>query len=137
MAGLQVLEEELSGQGFHVLGFFSNDFQQGGSSDQIDACNQKYGATFPEFEIDHVTTVTSTGEQVTPQPVWDWILSQPSPGPAEPLAPVWNFHKYLISRDGELVAHYGQHSYWGTDPTAAQWTESEVIVGIQAQLAQP
>src|SRR3712207_7295201 len=38
-AGLQVLEESFAGQGFHVLGFLSNDFgNQGGNQEQIDAC---------------------------------------------------------------------------------------------------
>ena len=136
MAGLQVLEEELSGQGFHVLGFFSNDFgNQGGDDDDIDACNAGHGVTFREFDIAHVIDPDGEGPEV-PQPVWEWILAQPSPGPAEPLAPTWNFHKYLVSRDGTLVAHFGQSEYWGSDPSAPEFEASPVVQAIRAEIAQ-
>ena len=131
MAGLQVLEEEFSAQGFHLLGFFSNDFgNQGGDGDDIDSCNEEHQVTFREFDIDHVTAPDA-------QPAWQWILSQPSPGPEQPLEPTWNFHKYLISKDGQLISHFAQGSYWGTDPQSAQFNDSEVVQGIRAQLALP
>lgn len=137
MAGLQVLEEEFSSQGFHLLGFFSNDFgNQGGDGDDIDACNEEHQVAFQEFDIDHVIDPDADGPEV-PQPAWSWILSQPSPGPEQPLAPTWNFHKYLISRSGQLVAHYAQGSYWGTDPGSPTFDTSEVVVGIRNEIAQP
>lgn len=130
MAGLQVLEDEFSSQGFHVLGFFSNDFgTQGGSDADITACNGTYMATFQEFVIDRVTNPSA-------RPAFAWILSQNDPGP-EPggLAPTWNFHKYLVGKTGQLVAHFGRYEYWGEDPNAAMFTNSPVVQAIQAQLA--
>jgi len=131
MAGLQVLEEEYEDQGLRVLGFYSNDFgNQGGSSDQIDACTETYGVSFPQFEIAPVVGASK-------RPVFDWILSHDNPGPKpDPLEPTWNFHKYLVSRDGELVAAFGQSSYMGTDPSSTQWQTHEIVVAIEAELAQ-
>ena len=136
MAGLQVLEEELSGQGFHVLGFFSNNFgNQAGSSEDIDACNAEHAVSFPEFEIAHVIDPDGGGPELA-QPVFDWILAQPSPGPEEPLAPTWNFHKYLIDREGNLMAHFAQAEYWGDDPSAPAFEASPVVQAIRAALAE-
>lgn len=132
MAGLQVLEETFSADGFHVLGFYSNDFgSQGGTNEQIEACTDDYGITFPQFAIDHVV-----GQNA--QPVWDWLLSQPNPNPGTPLAPDWNFHKYLISRDGELVQHYVRSVYPGDDPNDPNdsFETNVIVVGIQNELAQ-
>lgn len=130
MAGLQVLEEELSGQPFHVLGFFSDDFDQAGSDEDIDACNQQHHVTFPEFEIGHVTAPD-------PQPVFAWILAQSSSiGPEQPLQPAWNFHKYLVSKDGRLLNHFGQHDYFGEDPSSPTWQQNDIILAIQAALAE-
>lgn len=135
MAGLQVLEDELGPEGFHVLGFFSNDFgNQGGSSDDIDACNLQHMTSFRQFDIAHVIDPDGDGPEV-PQPVWAWLLAQPSPGPAEPLAPAWNFHKYIVSKEGVLVAHHGQSEYWGTDPTAEAYQTNPVVQDIRAELA--
>lgn len=131
MAGLQVLEEQFSAQGFHVLGFFSNDFgMQGGSDTQIDTCNGKYMVTFPELVIEKVINPGA-------RPVFNWILSQPDPGP-EPggLAPTWNFHKYLIGKTGTLVAHFGRFEYWGEDPASTMFTNSPVVQAIQTELMQ-
>src|SRR5215217_8301434 len=113
MAGLQGLEEKLSADGLEVLGFLSNDFgNQGGSDGQVDACTDKYGVTFDQFAIDHVIGASA-------QPVWKWLLSQPNPGPSNPIEPSWNFHKYLLSRDGQLVAHWDSTVYPGDDPNNA------------------
>lgn len=136
MADLQVLEEEFSDQGFHVLGFFSNDFgNQGGDPAETQACNEAYGVTFPEFEIDHVIDPDGDGP-LEPQPVWQWILAQPSPGPHQPLEPTWNFHKYLVSRDGVLVAKFGQSDTPGDDSAAPGWSTHPIVQAIEAELAQ-
>jgi glutathione peroxidase len=137
MAGLQVLEEEFSGQGFHVLGFYSDDFgSQGGSDGDIDACTSQYAVTFPQFAKDHVKDVDGAGP-LEPQPVWKWLLSQPNVGPEMSLVPGWNFNKYLISRDGDLVAHWGSSTYWGTNPNDPAFDMNAIVVAIQAELAKP
>jgi glutathione peroxidase len=137
MAGLQGLEAELGSQGLHVLGFLSNDFgSQGGSEEDIDACTEKYAVTFEQFALGHVIDPDGGGPEA-PQPVWEWILSQPSPGPASGIEPTWNFHKYLIARDGTLVAHFPQHQYPGDDPgdPSDSFDTNPIVVAIQAELA--
>ncbi len=139
MAGLQGLEEKLGGQGFHVLGFLSNDFgNQGGSSGQIDACTGQYGVTFPQFVVDHVIDTDGAGPNV-PQPVFKWLYAQGNPGPATTLQPTWNFHKWLISRDGKVVAHWDSPAYPGDDPANPNdsFDESPIVKAIKAELAKP
>jgi glutathione peroxidase len=120
--------------GLEVLGFVSDDFDQAGSEGQIDACTEKYGITFDQFAIDHVIDPDGAGPEV-PQPVFEWLLSQPNPGPVATSEPTWNFHKYLVSRDGQLIAHFPQLEYWGEDPTSAQFQNSPVVIAIEAELA--
>lgn len=127
MAGLQVLEETFSGQGLHVLGFYSNDFNQVGDPDE---CTDEYGVTFEQFIEGAVTAPDA-------QPVFAWLLSQPNPGPASGIAPDWNFHKYLISRDGQLVAHWDTPDYPGDDPNNPNdsFETSPIVIAIQEELA--
>src|SRR5689334_19862813 len=137
MAGLQVLEETFAGQGFHMLGFYSNDFgNQGGDGDDIDGCTMKYGVTFEQFVINHVVDTDGAGP-VVPQPVFDWLLNQPNPGPAPGPEPTWNFHKYLVSRDGQLVGHWVDPVYPGDDPNDPNdsFETNPIVVAIEAELA--
>jgi len=134
MAGLQVLEDKYGPQGFHVLGFYSNDFgNQGGTDDQINECTAMGGVcgseecSFPQFEIAEVIEPNA-------QPVWHWLLAQPNPE-TYALPPSWNFHKYLISRDGQLIHHYLQADYMGNDATAPEWEANDIVQGIEAELA--
>jgi glutathione peroxidase len=139
MAGLQVLEEMLGGTDFAVLGFLSNDFgNQGGSNGQIDACTGQYGVTFRQFAIDHVIDTDGAGPAV-PQPVFSWIYSQPSPGPATTPEPTWNFHKWLISRDGHVVKHWDSPVYPGDDPNNPNdsFDTSPIVMAIKAEIAKP
>ncbi len=133
------MEEKFAGQGFHVLGFLSNDFaNQGGSNGQVDACNGKYAVTFPQFDTDHVTDPDGAGP-LEPQPVWKWILSQPNPGPAQGIEPGWNFNKYLVSRDGTLMKHWTSSVYPGDDPNNPNdsFDTSAIVQAIQGELAKP
>lgn len=129
MAGLQVLEETFSAQGFHVLGFYSNDFgMQGGD---VGTCTDTYHVTFPQFSIAHVVDPDGAGpEQV--QPVWEWLAMQPGF-----TAPTWNFHKYLISRDGQLVGYFPQGTWPGDDPNDPNdsFDTNAIVVAIEAELA--
>ena len=128
MAGLQGLEEQYEDQGLHVLGFYSNDFgSQGGTDEQIDACTEAHAVSFPQFEIQPVTLPNA-------RPVFAWLLGQDEPGPA-PLTPSWNFHKYLVARDGTLVATFSEPSYMGSDPASPTWQNHEIVLAIEAELA--
>jgi glutathione peroxidase len=136
MAGLQVLEETFAAQGLKVLGFYSNNFgNQGGSDEEIDACSDEYMVTFDQFATENVIDPDGAGAE-TPQPVWQWILSQPNPE-AYALPPSWNFHKYLISRDGQLVHHFLQEVYPGDDPNnpGDSFDTNPIVVAIEAELA--
>ncbi len=103
--GLEELYSRYKGRGFVVLGFPSNDFsgQEPGTSEQIqEFCRLTYGVKFPMFEKSHVAAGTS-------DPLFKALAA------ASGSYPGWNFHKYLIGRDGKLVANYPSRS----EPLAA------------------
>jgi glutathione peroxidase len=94
--GLQALYAELAPRGFVVLGFPSNDFggQEPGSAQEIKTfCEMNYKVTFPMFS----KVVTKPGSEQSP--IYRWL------GQSGDL-PKWNFSKYLIGRDGRVVAFY-------------------------------
>jgi glutathione peroxidase len=127
------LEATFKTQGLHVLGFLSNDFgNQGGNDGQIDACNNQYKVTFDQFGTDHVIGAMA-------EPVFKWIESQPDPGPIVGNNPTWNFNKYLISRDGKLVAHWDPSYYPGDDPNnpGDSFDTSAIVIAVKAELAKP
>jgi glutathione peroxidase len=131
MAGLQGLEEKFSGDGLQVLGFLSNDFgNQAGDPGEVEACTDKYNVTFDQFAIDHVKDANA-------QPVFSWLFAQGNPGPASNAEPEWNFNKYLISRDGKLVAHWNTPEYPGDDPSNPNDTfdTNPIVMAIKAELA--
>jgi len=94
--GLEALYARYAARGLVVMGFPSNDFaQESGSNEQIaDLCFNTYGVKFPMFG----KTVVK-GPQANPLYV---ALTQ-----ATGQAPGWNFHKYLVDRQGKPVAAYG------------------------------
>lgn len=95
-AGLEALNAKYKDRGLVVLGFPSNDFaQEGGSNQDIAAfCENTFGVKFPMF-----TKTVVTGRQASP---FFKQLAAQAGGP-----PRWNFYKYLIGRDGQVVASYG------------------------------
>ena len=96
-AGLQQLHDELSDQGFAVLGFPSNEFggQEPGSAEQIqEFCTNEFGVTFPMFAKSEV----KTGDAQSP--VYSFLQQQTDKVPG------WNFCKYLVGKDGQVIAFY-------------------------------
>ena len=93
--GLEKLYARYRERGLVVLGFPSNDFEQEpGDGKQIaDLCFNTYGVKFPMFSKTHVK-----GKDANPL----YQTLQRDSG----TAPRWNFHKYLISRDGRLLANW-------------------------------
>jgi len=94
--GLEKLHAERKEKGLVVLGFPSNDFgqQEPGSSKQIaDFCANTYGVKFPMFEK---SVVSGAGAN----PLYREL------GQATGKTPQWNFHKYLIGRDGKVISSY-------------------------------
>jgi len=115
---LEAMHAKYKGQGFAVLGFPSGDFmaQEFVDEKQIQQfCTLTYGVKFPMFEKVHVI-----GKQATP------LYKGLSRAAGE--APKWNFHKYLIGRDGKLVASYGSK----TKPD-----DAVVIAAIEQALKTP
>ncbi|MFZ8911754.1 MAG: glutathione peroxidase [Burkholderiaceae bacterium] len=92
--GLETLYRNYKDQGLVVLGFPSNDFsQEPGSNQQIaEFCSNTFSVRFPMFAK---TKVKGPGAN----PLFTELARL-----AE--APGWNFHKYLIGRDGKLVSSY-------------------------------
>ncbi len=94
--GLEALQKQYSAKGFNVLGFPSNDFmgQEPGSEAEIkEFCTLTYGVKFPMFEKVHVKGSDTT-------PLYRDLAK------ATGVSPGWNFHKYLIARDGRVVANF-------------------------------
>ena len=94
-ADLQRLHETYAAKGLVVLGVPSNDFgaQEPGSEPQIRSfCETQYGVRFPMTAKQKVIGGTA-------HPLYRWIAAQLGEG----AAPKWNFHKYLIGRDGALL----------------------------------
>ena len=95
-AGLQKLHDELSGRGFAVLGFPSNEFggQEPGSPEQIRSfCERNYGVSFALFA--KVETKSGAGQS----PVYAFLTRSGD-------VPNWNFCKYLVGRNGEVRAFF-------------------------------
>lgn len=94
--GLEALQQRYAARGFVVLGFPSNDFgrQEPGSNAQIaEFCENTFGVRFPMFAKSSVVGAEANAlfralAQRTGQ------------------APQWNFHKYLVSRDGHEVVSF-------------------------------
>ena len=97
--GLEALHSQYGPQGLVVLGFPSNDFgqQEPGNGQAIaDFCENTFGVKFPMFAKSSVAP--GPGRSLNPLFV---ALAQKSGS-----APKWNFHKYLVSRDGrQVIAH--------------------------------
>ena len=95
-SGLQQLYSELKDQGFAVVGLPCNQFgaQEPGSEDEIVRfCETKFGVEFPMTE-----KIDVNGDDRHPLYVW---LTETFPGDIE-----WNFEKFLVNRDGEVVRRY-------------------------------
>ena len=108
--GLQSLYDEKKGDGFVILGFPSNDFagQEPRSDKEIATfCKANFGVKFPMFAKSDVL-----GPDVNPL-----FATLPEPE--------WNFNKYLLDRNGELVANWGST----TTPESAELRDA-----IDAQL---
>jgi len=94
--GLQKLYAELAEQGFIVVGFPCNQFgaQEPGTPDEIaDFCETNYSVTFPLTEK---IEVNGDGKHA----IYAW-LQDVFPGDIE-----WNFEKFLINRNGEVIKRY-------------------------------
>jgi len=116
--GLEALHTKLKARGFSILGFPSNDFmgQEPGSEKDIqEFCRLTYGVKFPMFE-----KVSVVGDKATP--------FYKSLAEITGVAPGWNFHKYLIDRNGNVVANFGSR---------VKPDDAEMLAQIEKLVAQP
>jgi len=115
---LQKVHEAYRARGFTVLGVPSGDFkgQEYGSNKEIaQFCESKFGIRFPMAEKAAVV-----GPQAAP--FYRWAAAELGPDNV----PKWNFHKYLVGRDGRLVAAF---------PSKVKPDDPQVTAAIEKALA--
>jgi glutathione peroxidase len=118
--GLQALWERYRERGLVVIGVPSNDFgeqEPKAESEILGFCKGAYNVTFP-------LTTKEVVSGTRAHPFYRWALE--ALGAAN--APRWNFHKYLIGRDGKLAAGYESR----VEPLSPEMTKA-----IEAALASP
>ncbi len=116
--GLQALWTQYRGKGLMVLGVPSNDFgaqEPGGKSEIEKTAQDDYHVTFPLTE-----KVVVKGASA--HPFYRWAAQE---RPFD--APRWNFHKYLIGRDGRLKAAF---------TSAVEPNDPKLIATIERELAE-
>lgn len=99
--GLEALHDAYSKQGLVVLGFPCNQFggQDPGTSDEIaEFCQLNYGVSFAMMDKVDVNGADA-------HPLWTY-LSETAPGFLGSKAIKWNFTKFLIGKDGEVIKRY-------------------------------
>lgn len=116
--GLEALYQAKKDQGLEILGFPANDFKQqepGSNADIAEFCQVNYGVTFPLF-------AKSTVVGASKNPVFKVLIdAQPKAigegphrerlkgfgiTPNDPPEVLWNFEKFLVNRNGEVVARF-------------------------------
>ena len=118
---LQALHEEYAEQGLSILGFPANNFrgQEPGTNDQIfQFCQENYGVEFDMF-----AKVSVAGDDICP--LYEFLTSEETNG--EFAGEIrWNFDKFLVSRDGAVIARFAPRTRPDSD---------EITNAIEAALA--
>ena len=115
-AGLQELWTRFRQRGLTIVGVPSNDFggqEPGGAEEIVKTANDTYGVSFP-------LAAKAEVRGSSPHPFYKWASFE---RPFEP--PSWNFHKYLIGRDGRIAASFA---------TDVEPTDPRVIGAIEKVL---
>jgi len=112
--GLEELYQKYKDQGFTIIGFPSDSFRQelADEDDVAEVCFANFGVTFPMISISAVT-----GRRANP--VFAQLSREQGP-------PAWNFHKYLVGRDGEVITAY---------PSAVEPMDVRLTAEIEQALA--
>ena len=110
---LEAVHQKYKDRGLKVAGFPSDDFRQEAADEAkaAEVCFENFGVTFDMYAPIHVTGAEA-------HPLFREIARQSA-------APEWNFHKYVIDRNGRVVAAFGSR----TKPDAP-----EVIAAIEKAL---
>jgi glutathione peroxidase len=99
--GLEALQQRFHARGFDVLGFPCNQFggQEPGTGTEIaQFCETSFGVTFPLF-----AKIDVNGERAAP--LYQFLKAE-KPGILGSEAIKWNFTKFLVNRDGQVVKRY-------------------------------
>ena len=115
-AGLQEIWTRFKDRGLLLVGVPSNDFggqEPGGAAEIDETAHHQYGVTFP---------ITAKADVKGPNahPFYKWAASE-----LPNATPQWNFHKYLIGRDGHIAAAF---------PSAVEPTDTRVVTAIAKEL---
>jgi glutathione peroxidase len=116
-AGLEQLWREYKGRGLTILGFPSNDFgaQEPGSEDEIKSfCSTNYRVTFPLYAK---VGTKGAGQSA----VYKFLTAKHG-------EPKWNFHKYLVGKNGEVIRAFA---------TSVEPNDADLRAAIEAALAAP
>ena len=100
-AGLEKLWEKYRDKGLVIVGFPSNEFggQDPGANDEIATfCQRNYGVSFPMM-----AKVEVNGDAA--HPLWKWLTAE-APGLLGLKAVKWNFTKFLVGKDGQVLKRY-------------------------------
>ena len=118
-AGLEALHPSHGAKGLTVMGFPCNQFggQDPGSNEEIGAfCQKNYGVSFPMMAKINVNGADA-------HPLFQWLKAQ-APGILGSEGIKWNFTKFLVGKDGQVLARYA--------PTD---TPAKIAKDIEAALA--
>jgi len=99
--GLQALHLSHGPKGLAVLGFPCNQFkgQEPGTADEIQSfCTENYGVSFPMF-----SKIEVNGKGA--HPLFKWLTAEPTE-PEGPGDVQWNFGKFLVGKDGQVLARF-------------------------------
>ena len=114
-SGLQQLWTRYHARGLMIVAVPSNDFggQEPGEATEINHTAHSHGVTFP-------LAAKASVRGANPHPFYKWVAVE------RPLdAPRWNFHKYLVGRDGHIA---------GSFPSAVTPTDEKLVAAIEQQL---
>ena len=116
-AGLQQLWTRFAERGLVIIGVPSNDFggqEPGGVSEIEHTAHDSYGVTFP-------LAAKAEVRGANPHPFYKWAAAE------RPLdIPRWNFHKYLVGREGHIVASF---------PSTVEPTDPRLVAAIEKELS--
>ncbi|MGR4868671.1 glutathione peroxidase [Variovorax sp. LARHSF232] len=115
--GLEALDRKYRAKGLVVLGFPSNDFSQetGSNKEVADFCENTFGVKFPMF-------VKSSVRGREANPLFQELAKQSG------TTPKWNFYKYLVARNGKVVAAYS---------SLMEPNDRELLAALEKELAAP
>jgi glutathione peroxidase len=119
-AGLETLWRKYRDRGLTVIGFPSNEFggQDPAPDDQIASfCELNFGVSFPMMGKVKVNGADA-------HPLWQWLKHQ-APGVLGTEAVKWNFTKFLVGRDGQVLRRYAPND-------APEAIEADIVEALKA-----